>query len=75
MIRYIGREPVPGWAKAVAVGVVSAGIVAIGFGSYVKWTNFMEDCMADRPRYECEVLWASTHDYRNDPHVVIYNKD
>lgn len=73
MIRYIGREPTPTYVKAIAVGVVSAAIVAICYASYVKWTSFMDSCMADRPRYECEVLWAQAN--RPTPTVNVYNKD
>lgn len=73
MITYSGREPTPKWVKPVSVGVVSAIIVAIMFASYVKWTNFMESCMEDRPRYECEVLWAQANP--PTPTVNVYSKD
>ena len=73
MITYSGREDTPLYVKAIAVGVVSAACVAIGYASYMKWASFMEACMKDHPRYQCEVLWSQAN--RTTPTVNVYNRD
>lgn len=73
MITYSGREDTPLYVKAIAVGVVSAVCVAIAYGSYMRWTRFMDACMEDHPRYQCEVLWSQANPPTST--VNVYNRD